>query len=220
MRKAGDTRDKLLETAIELISRSSYSNVGVNEICECAGVTKGSFYHYFDTKAELFQAATDHYWDGIRRDMDAIFSPQNDSLTTLEGWLDFILAAQHKSCTPDKMMTSCPVFTSSAQCTESDALVRKTGMQMSEKVIKYYTPLIRALQADGHLAEPADPPALARMLMNYVQGLILSSRANNDINLLDTDLRDGVYRLINLKPEHRRTSAPAESVRGAVAAGN
>ena len=36
-----ETRERLLETALELIWQSNYSSVGVNEICKQAGVTKG-----------------------------------------------------------------------------------------------------------------------------------------------------------------------------------
>ena len=43
MPKHTGTKEKLLETATLLIWQSSYSNVGVNEICQQAGVTKGAF---------------------------------------------------------------------------------------------------------------------------------------------------------------------------------
>jgi TetR/AcrR family transcriptional repressor of nem operon len=39
LRRSCDTKEKLLETAIELVWKSNYDSVGVNEICEKAGVT-------------------------------------------------------------------------------------------------------------------------------------------------------------------------------------
>ena len=42
-----NSKVKLIETAIDLVRMSSYTDVGVNEICEKAGVTKGAFYHHF-----------------------------------------------------------------------------------------------------------------------------------------------------------------------------
>ena len=62
MREPSKTREKLLETAIELVWQSNYCSVGVMEICKRAGVTKGAFYHHFESKADLFYAAAQHHY--------------------------------------------------------------------------------------------------------------------------------------------------------------
>ena len=85
MKKSTDTREKLLDTAIQLIWQSNYASVGVNDICEKAGITKGAFYHYFDSKATLFAEATHHHWDQMKGDVDTIFSPELSPLAQLEG---------------------------------------------------------------------------------------------------------------------------------------
>ena len=41
---------KLIDSASELIHSRSYADVGVNELCEHAGVKKGSFYHFFPNR--------------------------------------------------------------------------------------------------------------------------------------------------------------------------
>ena len=43
MRAPSETREKLLQTAIDLVWQSNYCSVGVAEICARAGVTKGAF---------------------------------------------------------------------------------------------------------------------------------------------------------------------------------
>ena len=40
-----DTKQRLLDAAFALFYARSYADVGVQEICEKAGVKKGSFYH-------------------------------------------------------------------------------------------------------------------------------------------------------------------------------
>jgi TetR/AcrR family transcriptional repressor of nem operon len=57
MRKPAETRESLLEAALELIWQSNYVSVGISEICERAGTTKGAFYHHFESKAVLFREA-------------------------------------------------------------------------------------------------------------------------------------------------------------------
>ena len=52
------TKDELSRTAIRLFREEGYRNVTVNKICEAAGVTKGSFYHHFDSKDDIIL----QYW--------------------------------------------------------------------------------------------------------------------------------------------------------------
>ena len=55
------TRQKLIETAKNLIWTSSYGAVSVDDICRTANVKKGSFYHYFPSKQDLALAAMEEY---------------------------------------------------------------------------------------------------------------------------------------------------------------
>lgn len=48
---------RLLEEARRAFASHGYAGVNVGEICEAAGVAKGSFYRYFDSKESLFEAA-------------------------------------------------------------------------------------------------------------------------------------------------------------------
>lgn len=48
-----DNRTLLLNCALELFASRGYDGVGVQEIVECAGVTKPTLYHYFGSKYGL-----------------------------------------------------------------------------------------------------------------------------------------------------------------------
>ncbi len=204
------TKERLLDTAIELVSQTSYGHVGVNEICEKAGVTKGSFYYYFDSKAALFQAAATHYWNNMKIDMDTIFSPEHSSLEQLEGFIDYIIAKQEKAAAEcDKGGGTCAFLTSTSQCIEEDTLVRETGSELVQKSIRYHMTVVKALQADGYLQEEGDPAQIAQMISHYIQGLLMYARVVSDMQVVTTDLREGIYRLVGLKPEFRRSNTPA-----------
>ena len=47
------TRNKLLDAAEEIMLTKGYIATSVEEICTAAGVTKGSFFHYFKSKEDL-----------------------------------------------------------------------------------------------------------------------------------------------------------------------
>ncbi|SHK26454.1 transcriptional regulator, TetR family [Clostridium cavendishii DSM 21758] len=51
--KAIFTKNKVFETAIELIREKGYENVTISEICEKAGVAKGTFYVHYKSKEDI-----------------------------------------------------------------------------------------------------------------------------------------------------------------------
>jgi AcrR family transcriptional regulator len=50
------TRDQILSVAARLFSERGFANVSIRDICDVAGVTPPTIYHYFGNKDLLFQA--------------------------------------------------------------------------------------------------------------------------------------------------------------------
>ncbi len=89
MGRRTDAKERLLQATIDLVWSHSYGSVGVEQICERAGVKKGSFYHFFPSKVQLVAAALDHHWQCVRPDIDRIFSPSVPPLQRLADYLEF-----------------------------------------------------------------------------------------------------------------------------------
>ena len=51
--KALQTYENIILTAEQLLKDSSYEELSVDQICECAGISKGGFYHHFPSKDQL-----------------------------------------------------------------------------------------------------------------------------------------------------------------------
>ena len=56
-----DARTKLLNAAIEVVRAQGYAATSVDELCRKAGVTKGAFFHHFESKDALAVAAANHW---------------------------------------------------------------------------------------------------------------------------------------------------------------
>ena len=54
-----NSKEVILNTAILLFSQKGYEGVGVQEICEHAGITKPTLYYFFKSKQGLLQAIAD-----------------------------------------------------------------------------------------------------------------------------------------------------------------
>src|SRR5579871_610792 len=89
-RTATNARDKLLSAALDMIRAKGYSATTVDELCAAAGVTKGAFFHHFQSKEELAVAAADH-WSQMTSDFFAAAPYQQlaDPLDRVLGYLDF-----------------------------------------------------------------------------------------------------------------------------------
>jgi AcrR family transcriptional regulator len=57
-----DTRYRILETAAEEFAARGFEGVSLNRLIDRLGMSKGSFYYYFDDKADLFTTVADLAW--------------------------------------------------------------------------------------------------------------------------------------------------------------
>jgi TetR/AcrR family transcriptional repressor of nem operon len=61
-----ETRDRLIQIGTEILSEKGFDATGLDEVLRRASVPKGSFYHFFESKADFGLAVLDHYaflWD-------------------------------------------------------------------------------------------------------------------------------------------------------------
>ncbi len=86
-----DTKRKLLDAAVKLMLCKGFTATTVDEICAGAGLTKGSFFHYFDGKEDLAKATAKYFHEFQQRMFDgADFRSLADPLDRVHGRLDFL----------------------------------------------------------------------------------------------------------------------------------
>jgi TetR/AcrR family transcriptional regulator, transcriptional repressor for nem operon len=87
---SGDARGKLLEAAFSTIREKGYAATSVDELCARAGVTKGAFFHHFQSK-DSFAVAAVNRWSELSSALFAAapYHQFDDPLDRLLGYLDF-----------------------------------------------------------------------------------------------------------------------------------
>jgi TetR/AcrR family transcriptional repressor of nem operon len=84
-----DTREKLVRVAERLMLRDGYSATRVDDVLGKAGLSKGSFYHFFESKESLGLAALDHYFeDRVARLAAGSYATETDPLKRAHGFLE------------------------------------------------------------------------------------------------------------------------------------
>jgi AcrR family transcriptional regulator len=58
-------RQQLLTAAIAVFAARGYRAAGVSDIVKAAGVARGTFYLYFESKAQVFMAVADDFYDRL-----------------------------------------------------------------------------------------------------------------------------------------------------------
>jgi TetR/AcrR family transcriptional repressor of nem operon len=85
-----ESRLKLLDAALRVIRKKGYNATRVEDICEAAQLTKGSFFHHFKSKEDLALAAADH-WSTVTGALfaSAPYQFPPDPLDRLLAYVDF-----------------------------------------------------------------------------------------------------------------------------------
>lgn len=85
-----DSKTKLLDAALRVIRSKGYAATTVEDICQHARVTKGSFFHHFKTKDDLALEAIAH-WNAMTGAYfaSASYHEAPDPVDRILGYVDF-----------------------------------------------------------------------------------------------------------------------------------
>jgi len=194
MGRVSDARERLLEAMKELIWTGSYGRTSVDHICARAGVKKGSFYHFFESKSVLALAAIDHGWEEHRIHLDEIFSHTIPPLERIRSCFREFREEQEQLLEKHGRVLGCPVHSLGAEVATTDPELRDRLQEILAQFLAYYESAIRAGQEDGSMV-PGDPGMLARMVFAFSEGLLLHARMKNDLGPLD-DFEAGALHLL------------------------
>ena len=185
MGRTSDAKEKLMEAAWELIWAGSYGGTSVDHICERAGVRKGSFYHFFESKAELAMAGLDDAWKRHLAELDHIFSPLHPPLDRLRKLCEYMVTDQREVAAKYGRVLGCPVHSLGS---EVSAWADELQAKIKEAIAKhqrYFESAIRDAAREGLVPPVPDPAVRARIVSAYCEGLLMQARIRNDINVLD-----------------------------------
>jgi TetR/AcrR family transcriptional repressor of nem operon len=194
MKPESDTRQRLLDTAIELIWEQSYGAVSVDDICKRAGARKGSFYHFFPSKSDLAVAAIEAHWETLRPAIDRIFSPQTPPLERLADYCDLVYERQKDKKERFGRVCGCAFTSLGSELSTQDEKIRQKSQQILDRRCKFFASALRDAVREGLIPEQ-DCAAKARDLYGCVMGVLLEAKIENDLEIL-RHLKPTIFRLI------------------------
>jgi TetR/AcrR family transcriptional regulator, transcriptional repressor for nem operon len=172
--RTSNARDRIVSTAARLFLERSYHDVGVEELCAVADVRKGSFYHYFSSKAELAKAVIDLHMQVFqtRLAMDPDATPA-EKLSAIPDAIGAIHADLHAWF---GRFVGCPFGNIAAELSTTDEAVRVHLAARLAALEGQLAEICREAAAHQMLREDTDPVRLAHALFAHYQGLILLAK--------------------------------------------
>lgn len=170
------SKEKILNAALRVIRAKGYGAARIEDICEAAGLTKGSFFHHFKGKEDLAIAAVDH-WSATTGKLfeSAPYHLHDDPLDRVLGYIDF-----RKTLLRGKVPEfTCLVGTMVQEVYDTDPAIRAAcDRSISGHAAKIEDDIADAMQRHGIQADWT-AKSLALHTQAVLQGAFILAKARN-----------------------------------------
>lgn len=182
MTETQNTRQKIVGQGQSLMLTSGFAGLGLSTLLKTAGVPKGSFYHWFESKEDFGRAAIEAYVDTYLARLDALI----DGPGTASEKLDLFFAAWMSDAKETGSAERCLVVKLGAGVSDLFEPMRNAMDIGVQRSVARLADLLRQGAQDHSLRALHDPLAEARQLYAALLGAAILSRISRD----DVVLRD------------------------------
>jgi len=173
----GTARTRLLDAAVQVVRTKGLSATSVDELCSTAGVTKGAFFHHFESKHALAVAAAD-YWSETTGALfaSAEYHDLDDPLDRILGYLDLragLIAGSPADYT-------CLVGTMTQEAFATSPEIREACAASIFGHARSLEPDFEAALSAAGNPPDVDAAGLARHTQAVLQGAFVLSKAADD----------------------------------------
>lgn len=184
MGRTSDAREKILATALSLIEVRGYSALGVAEICAAAGVPKGSFYYFFESKEALALAVIDEHWAQQRQDWTRILGGQAEPLERLRQLFEATqasLLAGQQSC---GTVSGCMFGNLTLEMSNQTEAIRERLQQIFNAQVDMVAAVVSEALDRGQVTV-SDAREAARSVVAQLEGQVLFAKLYNNAQRLE-----------------------------------
>jgi len=158
-RKGAQTRARLLDAAKQVFEETGFLDARISDIAERAGLSHGSFYHYFDSKEQVFREVAE-------RQEELLTAPSDeDGAGEVTDW-ERILRANRLYL--QRYRDNARIMGVIEQVSRYDAPVNEARMRRQKHFADKAERAIRRLQDAGRADRDVDPEVAALALGSMV----------------------------------------------------
>ncbi len=160
-----NTKEKILKAGERLFSNKGYDATSVAEICEEAGVSKGAFFHYFDSKESFFLELLNRWLTELNERIQEYVNQESDVANSVlrmsELFKDIFRESRQKFL----------LFMEFLRIAIRDERVLKELANYFQNYTNYFSELIEEGIKNGTFKD-VEPEIAARTIIAYAIGII------------------------------------------------
>ncbi len=157
----------------------------VDEICSAAGLTKGSFFHYFKTKEDLAKATLDRFF---RAQLETVgrgaFRKSHDPLTRLHGLIDSVIEFSKQP----EGRKGCLLGTFAQEISDTHPGLRLQCAQRFSEWTEFLKTELDAAKAVHLPRARLDTRGVAEHFIAVLQGALILAKAKQDFTMVEKNL--------------------------------
>ncbi len=181
-----NTREKLLTAANSLMLREGYTATTVDRICAAAGVSKGSFYHFFGSKEELGLRVLEQFYVQIfSRFASGSFNDIEDPLERVYGFLQNL----EESVEGMYGGGGCLLGKFASELAETHPRMRTELSRIFEDLVERLAPVFGPVAERSRKGTTPSGKDLAEMFLAVLEGSIILAAAHADPSRIVRGLR-------------------------------
>jgi len=155
-------RRRIMEAALVCLRRNGYQDITTRELLAEAGLSTGTFYNYFPTKEQLYEAlAEEMLSEDISHLLEASAEGQPVGAGLFKFLRDFVMVEPEGAAAVASFRGR-----ATASPEAADAVAR-----LNRYVVSEFVPLVEKAQADGFVHPDLDPEALVELMDIIWDGL-------------------------------------------------
>lgn len=176
-------RQKILDAARPVILQKGFTAAGLSEILRCAGIPKGSFYHYFKSKELFGEAMLEAYFSDYEQRLDTLLNdgdkPAAQRLMRYWSlWMETQLA--------EDPVGKCLVVKLSGEVSDLSEAMRSALHKGTRRTIERLSQCIEQGRIDGSISSHVSSTLLAESLYQMWLGATLLTKVRRDDSALKT----------------------------------
>lgn len=183
MGRTSDAKQKILGAARSLIEGRGYSALGVAEICKAAGVPKGSFYYFFESKESLALAVVDEHWTAQRRDWARVLEADGEPLQRLRGLFEETQAGQRALQEGCGTVSGCLFGNLTLELSNQTEAVRRRLQEIFDAQVDMVETVVKEARERGDVTV-ADTREAARAVVAQLEGQVMFAKLYNSTERL------------------------------------
>jgi TetR/AcrR family transcriptional repressor of nem operon len=190
MGRTSDARGKILSAAQTLIEQRGYTALGVAEICGVAGVPKGSFYHFFESKQALALTVVNEHWTAQRRQWTELLGSDRPPLQRLRDLFEATETVQRVGQRDHGTVVGCLFGNLALELRSQAEDVRHRLQEIFDEQIDLIERVVAEAHERGDIAAAVDARDAARSIVAQLEGRVLFAKLLDDPGQLEAVWRN------------------------------